>query len=218
MSAAGSPTDGRSGFALVDVLVALTVAGLAGSALVGLVSFVGRQGQEAARREHMQDGTMAARRILQTLLSEAPALPQTGQRETGIRGTEAELIVASLGPQVLGLNHPATFTLRAEDAGIRTNLTLSWTAQAGGPEHRESVAEGYREAQFSYLGRAGRADQPTWRAQWTGGESRLEAVRLRVRFDNTAAATEIIVPIAADYPAACLRNPRLAGCPLADAR
>lgn len=218
MSAISAPIEGRGGFALVDILVALAVAGLAGSTLVGLVAFVGRQQQEALRREHMQDSTIAARLILQTLLSEAPALAQGGQRGTGLRGTDEEFVISSLGSQVLGLDHPVPFTLRTETVGAEKNLVLSWTSGASGPEHREKVAEGYREAEFSFFGRSTPSDQPIWRSRWVESESRLEAVRLRMHFDHMSSTTEIVVPVAADFPAACLRNPRLPDCPLTGSR
>jgi hypothetical protein len=208
---AGANT-GEGGFALLDVLVALAVAGLAGSVLAGLVAFADRDAHETGARSAAHDSLLAADRILRLLTEDAHALLPNDPANSRPHGTESEFTTVSLGPRVFGLDQPARFSLRVEGGSDKKALVLAWRDPASGQDHREAVTGALETGSLKYFGQPKGADARRWLPSWKASDGQLEAIRLTIRPAASRSVTELVVPLRAHLPAACLRDPRLAGC------
>ncbi|MEE1611416.1 type II secretion system protein [Microvirga sp. CF3016] len=213
---------GHAGFALVDLLVAIAVAGLAGSILVGLVAFVERNRAETSRRGSMHAEALILERVLRLLVDGAPPLVPGASPHSAVSGDENEVTVVSNGLPVMGLSQASAFRVRAEP-GNGTDVVLRWAEETGQPQ-RAVLAQGISELALAYLplgagpakGRA--SGNEAWRPRWDSQDGPLRALRLTVRFGPAYPAWVFVIPIEADLPAACLRNPRLGGCALESSR
>ncbi len=202
---------GQTGFALVELLVAVAVAGLAGSVLVGLVAFLDRNNAETTRRMREYEETLAVERVLRILLEGAlPFVPGTSLR-SGIVGDDQKLTVISMGPPILGLAQARPFTLRREARGSVSDLILVWVDEVG-REQRELIAQDVVDFTFAYLPSTRASSAPLWKSWWRAEDGSLTAIRLALRFARAATSREVVIPIQADLPATCLRNPRQVGC------
>jgi hypothetical protein len=207
----GRRTD-MAGFALVDLLVAMAVAGLAGSILVGLVAFVERSNAATARRAQEHDGALAVERVLRIVMENAdPFVPGTPVL-AAIAGDDKEMVILSNGLPILGLPQAAAFRLRREEQVSGSPVTLSW-ADGEGRSRTEVLARHVSEFAVAYLPRRiqGPGDD-AWRRRWSAQEGPLGAVRIRLRFVSASMARTFVIPVRADLPASCLRDARRAGC------
>jgi hypothetical protein len=207
----------EDGFALVDLLVAVAVAGLAGSILVGLLAFIERSHAETARRERDHGGAVVVERVLRILLESAPPFVSGMPLRSAVEGDENELIVISNGLPILSLPQAAAFRLRREAGDSGSDALLMWVDDKG-QKQRMLLAQGATELALAYLpldiglsqGTASR--KATWRSQWRAEDGPLTAVRLTLRSRSTSKPRVFVIPIEADLPATCLRNPRHIGC------
>jgi Tfp pilus assembly protein PilV len=209
----GLARDGSGGFALVDVLVAMAVTALAAAALTGLIAFTNRFAQSARATAEVMRGAAAAEGILQALTQDAHAPGEANRSASGPQGTPDEFTTTTFGPPVLALDHPTSFTLRVEAADRGKVLILVWRDEAARRERRERVAGPVRDATFSFFGQTTAAGERRWNAIWRAESGQPEAVRLTLVIMEGSHPVTIIARWLADVPAACLRNPRRAGCP-----
>ncbi|KAB0264674.1 hypothetical protein [Microvirga brassicacearum] len=207
----------EAGFAVVDLLVAIAVAGLAGSILVGLVTFVERSRAETTRRDREHEGAAIVERVLRTLLDSAPPFVPGVPLRSAVAGDEQELTVTSSGLPIISLPQAAAFRLRREAERSRSDVVLTWVDDKG-REQRTLLAEGVSELTLAYLplerdpSKGPTSRKATWRSQWRAGDGPLTALRLALRFGAASTPRVFVIPIEADLPAACLRNPRQTGC------
>lgn len=212
-------TAGQAGFALVDLLVAVAVAGLAGSMLVGLVTFVDRNHAETERRDREHEGAVVVERVLRLLLDGAPPFLPGAPLRSAVAGDEQELIVTSNGLSIMSLPQAAAFRLRREAGGSGSDVVLTWIDD-NGEGQRALLAQGVSELRLAYLpldldpSKATTSKQATWRSQWRAKDGPLSALRLALRSGQAPTPRVFVIPIEADLPATCLRNPRQAGCAL----
>ncbi len=209
----------QAGFALVDLLVAMAVAGLAGAVLVGLVAFAERQQAGAIRREKEREGALVLERVLRLLVDGAPPFMAGASPSSTVVGDEREMTVVSTGLPVISLPQAAPFRLRREMRGAHADIVLSWVDDAGQAQ-RVILAQGVSDLTFSYLpfesdrSRDRDSRHEAWQARWRAEDGALTALRMVFRFESASAPWEIVIPFRANLPAACLRNPRQAGCVL----
>jgi type II secretory pathway component PulJ len=208
------PVNREAGFTLLDVLVALVVAGLAGSILIGLVSFVDRTSARVSTKMQMTEGLLAVKQIFLSLNQQAFSPSFNDPSGSRPRGTEAEFSIRTQGPRILGLDRATVFHLASKPAGNSEQLILTWQDPGTSVEHREVILPDVEEAVFAYLGREKASETRTWRSSWQANDAQLEAVRLSVRTRTMRAPIDIVAPVRATLPSACLRNPRHPGCPL----
>ncbi|MGO4571640.1 type II secretion system protein [Microvirga sp. 2TAF3] len=206
-------TADKAGFALVELLVAIAVAGLAGSILVGLLAFLERNSAETERRIREHESVLAVERILRILVAGAPAFVPGAPIRSGGFGNEREFTVLSVGPPILGLPRSAVFTLRREGQSAVSDIVLTWTDE-GGEGRQEIVAQNISDSTFAYLPLQTNSPDATWRSRWRAEDGPLRALRLSLRFAPASIARVIVIPMQADFPATCLRNPRQIGCTL----
>lgn len=213
----------QHGFALIDLLVAIAVAGLAGSVLLGLVAFTHRHHAGVVHRGSVRDGALVLERVLRSLVSGAPPFLSGAPQRSGVSGDGQQITIISTGPSILNLSRETSFQLRREVGTFEGKVVLSWTDDTGTTQ-RVTLASGVSELMISYLSpetTSGKGRHPAgalWRSQWRPEDGALSALRFAFRLGPSLIRREIVIPFWPDLPTACLRNPRQAGCDLADSR
>ncbi len=212
-------TADEAGFALVDLLVSIAVAGLAGSILVGLVVFVEHDHAKSIRWEREREGAVVVERVLRLVIDNAPPFIPGAPLVSAIAGDEHEVTVISNGPPILNLPQAAAFRLRREAGVSGPDVVLTWFGDEE-QEQRTLLAQAVSELALAYLPRGidplkGTVSrQMTWRSRWRPEDGPLAALRLELRFGPDSTPRVFVIPIESDLPAACLRHPRQAGCAL----
>lgn len=196
-------------FTLLDTLVALAVAGLAGSLLVGLMTFVLSSATRLRADTQMASDTIAIQRVLAALTREASSPAATGLT---FYGNESSFTFASRGPALMGLDRPTAFEFVREPAEQANQLTLLWKDPATGAVHRETIARDIETLAFSYFGASKRSEKRQWHSSWQPDRGQPEALKLSVKFRSAASDLDFVAPMRATVPIACLRNPRHIGC------
>lgn len=200
------------GFTLLDVLVALVVTGLAGSILIGLVSFIHQSTTRLQAEAETAARLTAIRLILTSLAREAYSPALNAPEISRPHGTETAFSVRTRGPAILGLGQSAVFQVLAQSAGQTSDLLLEWRDPDDGKPHRELLVGNLESAGFTYFGAIEGSKARTWRVSWEPGDRSPEAVRLSIKARGFPTPFEIVVPFRAELPSACLRNPRHPGC------
>lgn len=206
-----SVTNRDAGFALLDLLTGMAVAGLAASLLVGLVAFVGRNHSDVERRSREYTEILVMERILRTLVSGSPAFLPEASKVSAISGTEREIVIKSAGLPVLGYPRSTFYVLSQGRQKTGSNVTLRWKDE-NGEERQEVLLHNAFSFNLSYLPRGNGAMSLGWRSNWRAEDGILSAVRLTFQTMSVPAARTIVAPIYATLPATCLRKPRQVGC------
>jgi hypothetical protein len=202
----------ESGFTLLDMLVALIIAGFAGSILVGLVAYVDKSAARSRIEIQESDSLLALQQILASLGQEAFSPDPRDPEGSRLRGDETGFSIRCLGPRILGLDRPALFRLEKETAGEMSRLVLAWRDPETNEEHREVVARDVEHVAFGYFGKNAGSDTRTWYPTWQPSEPGPEAIQATIKLRSMRATVEIVIPLRAGLPAVCLRNPRHPGC------
>ncbi len=206
------PNESNQGFALVDVLVALAVTGLAGSVLVGLFVFIESSIYRTRELAQADRGTAVVSRILRQLTEDGYSVRASHSGVVHPHGTDRAFVIATTGPRILGLSRPALFTLESEIAGGKTRIVLRWKDPDTGQEHAEIVGALVDRASFSYLGRDSAFAERSWKPTWEGKRGRLEAIKLTLSSRDMPTPIELVAPVRASVPLQCIRNPHQPGC------
>ncbi|MGK9230389.1 prepilin-type N-terminal cleavage/methylation domain-containing protein [Inquilinus limosus] len=195
------------GFTLVEVLVALVLAGLVVSAAVGLPSLFARFDQQSRQAAELRDGVADAGRLLRALAE--GAVPDLSREETAEPAGAAELTLLSWGPPILALDRPTPLTLRVVQADGRAALRLSWADPATGAAREETVLEGARSVRLSYFGTGSAGG---WRSDWARPWALPAAVLLRIDAPELGPPIDLIARTRARLPEACLALPQEPAC------
>jgi len=202
----------NDGFTLLDVLVALAVTGLAGSILVGLVTFINRSTTRIHAEANAVTRLAAVRLVLASLSREAyspaPNAPDTSRPH----GTNTRFSVRARGPAILGLGQAAEFSVVYRPAASGSQLSLEWRDPDTDKFYRELLISDLESAEFAYFGAIRGASVRTWHPAWRPDGQSPEAVRVSIRARTFPTPVDIILPLRATLPSACLRNPRHPGC------
>lgn len=204
------PARARAGFTLVEVLVAVAVAGLAVSAVAGLTATTrrleARAGGEAAARESL----LAAATVMRAVVGNA--LPDVrADRGEAPPGTPTSLTLLTRGPAILLFDRPRPMTLAVVAAGETADLVLAWADAETGETRREVVLEGARALTFAYFG--GRGGAPAaWQGGWRWPRLLPKGVLLRVDLPALGPPVDIVVRTTAELPQACLAMPHEPAC------
>ncbi|OWJ64352.1 prepilin-type N-terminal cleavage/methylation domain-containing protein [Inquilinus limosus] len=195
------------GFTLVEVLVALVLAGLVAAAAVGLPNLFARFDQQSRRAEELRDGVAAAGRLLRALAE--GAVPDLSADDSADPADAGRLTLLSWGPPILVLDRPVPLTLRVVQSGGRAALRLSWTDPATGAAREETVLDGARSIRLSYFAAGGNGG---WRSDWARPWALPAAVLLRVDAPEIGSPIDLIARTRARLPEACLLLPQEPAC------
>jgi general secretion pathway protein J len=198
----------EGGFTLVEVLVALVLAGLVASAAVGLPNLFARFDQKSRTEAELRDGVAAAGRLLRALGD--GAVPDLSRDEAADPADATELTLLSWGPPILTLDRPIRLTLRVVSTDGRSALLLAWTDPGTGTAREETVLEGVRSIRLSYF--APGSGSGNWRSEWARPWALPAAVLLRVDAPELGAPIDLIGRTRARLPEACLALPQEPAC------
>ena len=181
--AGGTRRPARAGFTLVEVLVAVAVAGVAVAAVAGV----------------MRDVV-------------GGALPDVrADRGEALPGTPTSLTLLTRGPAILLFDRPRPMTLQIVQAGETADLVLAWADAETGEARREVVLEGARGLTFAYFGGRGAAPA-VWQGGWRWPRLLPKGVLLRVDLPALGPPVDIVVRTTAELPQACLAMPHEPAC------
>jgi prepilin-type N-terminal cleavage/methylation domain-containing protein len=200
----------ESGFTLIEVLVALVLAGLVVSAGLGLPNLFARFDQRSQREGELRQGVAATGRLLRALTE--GAVPDLSADETAAPATGTELTLMSLGPPILMLDRPVPLTLRVTQDQGQASLRLSWTDPDSGTVREEPVLEGVRSIRLSYFSPGRSGDGAGWRPDWGRRWVLPAAVLLRVDAPELGPPIDLIARTRARLPEACLLIPQEPRC------
>lgn len=210
----------QRGFTLLEVLVALVLAGLVVSAAVGVPRLVSRLDRQAVARAEARDVVLGLDGLLRAMVE--GAVPDVAGRTEGPLGSADTLTLVSLGPAILTLDRPARMALRTERRAEGMALLFDWSEPSGDERREETVIEGARAITFAYFGTPATAEgvaapPPAWLPVWHGTQALPQAVYLRLDLPALGEPVELIARPRSRLPDACLLLPAEPGCrPAAD--
>lgn len=196
------------GFTLVEVLVALVLAGLVVSAAVGLPNLFARFDQQSRRTAELRDGVAAAGRILRAVAE--GSVPNLASDETAELVGATRLTLLSWGPPILALSRPVPLTLRVVDSDGQAALRLSWSDPETGTAREETVLDGARSIRLSYFSAGNNGG--SWRPDWARPWALPAAVLLRIDAPELGPPIDLIARTRARLPEACLLLPQEPAC------
>jgi type II secretory pathway pseudopilin PulG len=200
--------DAQDGFALVDVLVALAIAGLAGSIMMGLVAFVRHQTSSLDQQAQIRSGLLSVDRTFRALGEHAYFVSDAGS------GSPDEFTVITEGPAILQLPYPIPFTLKREkDNDATDNLVLLWRDPKTKQERHEIVMPGVKSIAFSYFSASTGSTNAAWRLSWHRGDQPPQSIRLIVKPAFMRDSVEFVIPLRSQVSVSCLRDPVQRHCP-----
>jgi prepilin-type N-terminal cleavage/methylation domain-containing protein len=201
-----------AGFALVEVLVAIAIAGLIGSTLVGSIAFFEQRRRDRERQDNIHQAVFAVDHLLRAVMDSAEPDLESRPQGTNVEGTAKRLAILSKGPPIMLLDRPLRLEFEVEShAGLA--IVQSWQEPADGLPHRELVAAGFEAIAFAYLGKSPATGVSAWRPEWSRDMGSAQAVRVSLRPVGATMSFDIVVPIRAEVASACLRKPNQPACP-----
>lgn len=205
---------GRAGFALIDMLVALAVAGLIATSLTGLVAFSMQQMTRVQEAKNESEKIAAAGRVLRALLEGVSSFPAGDSRQPAIRGSATSLQLWSLGSPVLALGSPVLFSLNVEKRDNGNALAMRWFVQEQGMRS-EIIISDLSELTFEYflMSAEDKATFKGWTSSLPKPPYHIQAVKMKLRLQPRHAETEFIYPVLASMPLSCTANEGRFGCP-----
>lgn len=178
------------GFTLVEMLVALAVAGLLVSLVYGTIR-VGQRSVAALDRQVEQAETMRIgwQFMHDALTRAAPAVdPARPDSRTGFEGGPDRLVFIASMPGYVGIEGPMRITLAilAEADGeqlllSRERLEEEPPPSEGAPLERAVLVEHLDGLQIEYFGQHEPGEPPTWQAFWDLENRLPNLVRIQVR-------------------------------------
>lgn len=193
-----TPSRGRAGFTLLELLVAITLLGLLLTGLLGGLRLGARAWETGAARLESDARLLAVQGFLrQRLAGAVPVLiPREDDRPPLAfegRPRRATFVGTLPGPLEPGLQR---FTLwaRRDGRGGR-HLAIAWDPllpdadgireePADGPSRRRDLIAGIEGVSFAYYGALDRSGTAAWHDSWSGDDLLPTLVRLRVQLEE----------------------------------
>lgn len=194
----------RSGFALLDVLVALAVGGLAILAMNATTSLLLSSRTKADADEQVIRTVLATSAAFESVVSSlGPLRPARTSLPKLLQGSSDELRVFTRGPAVIGLDEPTELVLRLRPNGdASAALVLDWT-DTEGKLHSYDVAGPLFRARFEFGAHLGEGDL---RGDW-GGMLPPEFVVLDFSTSSVDDEVRVVVRPRVDAAAFCALTP-----------
>ncbi|PZQ11884.1 MAG: hypothetical protein DI565_17020 [Ancylobacter novellus] len=201
---------GRDGFSLVDVLVALAVAGLVVTAGATLTSMIQHVESRARAANTARENVVAADRLLRAIVDGAvPDLSEDLERPEVWTSERATFM--TVGPQMLAFDRPRPMTLSVEKGGGGARLLVRWRDPESGRQREEEVVSGAKALGLSYFG-SERGGTGVWRPLWPQGTRLPLGVLLRIDMPELGSSIDIVVRTYSRMPEACAMLPHEPRC------
>lgn len=205
-----SPTRPEAGFSLIEVLVALAVAGLAVSGLVGFVMQASRFDTALNARSLAREEIDGVLRVLEVLIDDA-AEEMRESTAAAIAGDRRSIRIMTKGPRILGTTRPSLFELSYEEKiDGPGRIVLAWSDPITNAVRREEVSREIAEFSLSY---ASWTRPLNWETSWTRPVIALSLVRIDLMSSRTRQRSTKFFPVAPSFPPTCVVNLFAKGCP-----
>jgi general secretion pathway protein J len=182
---------GKGGFTLVELLVALALLGFIGAALFGSLRYgITAWGRGVVHANKIESLTFA-QNLLRRFIADSYPLFLTGdptRKHVDFDGSTRSMTFLAPVPIALGSGGRARITLSASSgAGGRTDLVMASTPELGNVQNAsvtlaQVLISGATMVEFSYFGRSRSEQNPQWHATWDGEPALPNLVRLRLGF------------------------------------
>jgi general secretion pathway protein J len=199
----------EAGFSLIEVLVALTVAGLVAVGAMGMLEIGATMRDFGQRRADGADarisaGLTLAREIGQAYPYVAPS--EDDSLQVAFDGGPESMTFVSAPPPWLGVVGLAALRLELSPRGGKSRrLDVLWSPlkpdaplDLGAEPNRIPLIEKVDGATFGYYGPPANGMQPEWSNYWRRRETLPQLVRIRIRSTHAGASdwpTQIIHPM-----------------------
>ena len=180
--------DRAAGFTLIELVVALGLAGLVSLILLQGIRFTATAYDRLARHADRLDDRASLESLLRRTLATALALPANG-REATFAGQPDRLSFVTVGDDGL-----YNFELAVADRELI--LTRRITPALADPQRQRSVlATRLRAFRLAYFGAPSPADAPAWRDRWQGAAYPPQLVRITIDAEGDEAWPPIVVHV-----------------------
>lgn len=180
----------QRGFTVVEMLVALTVAGLLVSLVYGSIR-VGQRSVSALDRRVAQSELMRIgwQFIHDAIAHAGPVVdPARPENRTGFQGTSDQLVFVADMPSYIGIEGPARITLGRLDTAEGDQLVLrrerldDESGAANTAQIEQAVLVDQLDAlSIEYFGQSERGVLPSWQSDWDGARRLPNLVRIAIR-------------------------------------
>ena len=180
----------QRGFTVVEMLVAIAVAGLLVSLVYGAIR-VGQRSVSAldSRVEQSELMRIGWQFVHAAIAHAGPVLdPARPQNRTGFEGTPDRLVFVANMPSYVGIEGPARITLgRVAKAGAdqllltRERLDEEPTATSAAQIEQAVLVERLDELRIEYFGQTQRGVPPYWQSQWSDARRLPNLIRIQIR-------------------------------------
>ncbi len=184
----------QGGFTVVEVLVAIAVAGLLVSLVYGAIRVGQRSVSALDSRVDQSELMRIGWQFIHTAIAHAgPAVdPARRQSRTGFEGAPDRLVFVADMPSYVGIEGPARITLaRVSKAGTgqllltreRLDAEAAPTATSMGSDSIDQavLVEELDELSIEYFGQLERGTAPSWQSNWDHARRLPNLVRISIR-------------------------------------
>lgn len=203
--------DPVAGFSLVEVLVAMAVAGMVVIGTSGLTSLTWRAEEKFDRESAARDQIVAADKILRELVT--TSVPQVGGHDAGASPASADrFTLLTMGSAIMVFDRPSPVTLAVRDrADGAKALVVVWRDPHSNAEREEVAIDGARSISLSYFG-ADPGKPAVWRGDWPYVRRLPQAVSMRVDYPVLGPPIDLIARTFTRFPQVCAALPHEFAC------
>lgn len=193
-----------AGFALIDVLVAITIFGTISMALMAGVSLVGEQQVRLRREMKIQEAALGVGRLVR-LLAEGAIMPLDIGDQIILKGdgSSQDITLYSTGPEILGIGSPLPLTLKASENKNGYALDLVWIDPMTGSERRETILDDAAGITLSVL----LSPETT-----VSRRPQTKSIRVAIQFKGSARPITITARLQNELPFRCATQPAHPTC------
>jgi prepilin-type N-terminal cleavage/methylation domain-containing protein len=198
--------NGRAGFTVFELLIALAILGGVVGSLAGILE-TARRLQFAVEERHQRYGESAQLRgVLVDALSQLRDLPGPAPASR-LSGNHRRITLLAEAPRPLGMDQPSILNLAPDEDQL--GLVATWRPSAGqaSPMSMRLIAAD-RQVRFNYLALDG-----GWREGWDPLDTLPALLRVTIEApDRRTAAVVLQIPLRALTPQTCVYNPDAKRC------
>lgn len=207
--------DSRSGFSLIEALVALCLLSLTMVLLFSGLQFGVSTWSRTDRLNAQAEEVFEAGTLVRALLEKTyPAILRADGKSLGptFKGEARRLEFTTTLPEALSAGGFHRVVLGLAQNGYAQDLRLVWRMEWNRPDEPPSLedgaavslASGIREVQFSYFGQQPGEKSARWHERWADQERLPKLIRLDATLSNASAWPTLTVAPQIDVDATCV--------------